>query len=90
MSVIDTQNTAVDCVKFHAVERQAEALAVQEKDLAQREASLQNEQEQLRQQRALLEESCTSIEKERLEARDMLKVAPKPCLLNALSTRGNV
>ncbi len=45
--------------------------------MAQREASLQNEQEQVRQQKALLEEAAATIEKERLEARDMLKVTPK-------------
>ena len=57
-----------------AVERQAEAVATHERQLAEREASLQNEQEQLQQQQAMLEESSTTVEKERLEARDMLKV----------------
>lgn len=60
---------------LHAVERQAEALAVHERELAQREASLQNEQDQLRQQRSLLQDSASAIEKERAEARDMLKVS---------------
>lgn len=31
----------------------------------------------MRQQKALLEEAAATIEKERLEARDMLKVPPK-------------
>ena len=44
--------------------------------MAQREASLQNEQEQVRQQKALLEEAAATIQEERLEARDMLKVTP--------------
>lgn len=59
---------------MHAVERQAEALAVHERELAQREASLQNGQDQLRQQRSLLQDSASAIEKERIEARDMLTV----------------
>ena len=46
-----------------------------ERELAQREASLHNEQDQLRQQRALLQDSASAIEKERAEARDMLKVS---------------
>ena len=62
----------VSCL--HAVERQAEALAAQEHELAQREASLHNEQDQLRQQHALLQESSSALDKERAEARDMLKV----------------
>lgn len=45
--------------------------------MAQREASLQNEQEQVRQQKALLKEAAATVEKERLEARDMLKVTLK-------------
>lgn len=57
------------------MERQAEALAAQERELAQREASLHNEQDQLRQQRALLDQASSAIDKERAEARDMLKVA---------------
>ena len=56
-----------------AVEREAEALAAREKDLAQREASLQNDQQHLQQQQALLEESSQAVDKQRLEARDMLK-----------------
>ena len=63
--------TLVCCV----VERQAESVAGREQDVAQREASLQNEQEQLRQQQALLEESSQAVDKERLEAREMLKVS---------------
>ena len=72
-----SQLTASEHVYECAVERHAEALAAQEKEVAQREASLQNEQEQVRQQKALLEEAAATIEKERLEARDMLKVTPK-------------
>lgn len=68
--------TASEPVYGCAVERHAEALAAQEKEVAQREASLQNEQEQVRQQKTLLEEAAATIEKERLEARDMLKVTP--------------
>ena len=64
---------------LRAVERHAEALAAQERELAQREASLQNEQDQLRQQRALLQDASSAMDKERAEARDMLKVsAPLP------------
>lgn len=51
---------------------------MQERELAQREASLHNEQDQLRQQRTLLQDSASAIEKERAEARDMLKVACPP------------
>ena len=58
----------------YAVDRQAEALAARERDVAQQEASLQNDQEHLRQQQALLEESSQAVDKDRLEAREMLKV----------------
>ncbi len=71
-----SQLTASEHVYACAVEQHAEALAAQEKELAQREASLRNEQDQVRQQKALLEEAAATIEKERLEARDMLKVPP--------------
>ena len=75
-SISLSQLTASEHVYGCAVERHAEALAAQEKEVAQREASLQNEQEQVRQQKAVLEEAAATIEKERLEARDMLKVTP--------------
>ena len=47
---------------------------MREKELAQREASVQNDQQQLSQQQALLDEASAAVEKERLDARDMLKV----------------
>jgi len=50
---------------------------VHEHELAQREATLQNEQEQLRQQRAILDETATTVEQQRLQAKDMLKVRPR-------------
>ena len=71
-----------------AVEREAEAVAARERDVAQREASLQNDQEQLRQQQALLEETTQAVDKERLEARDMLKVS-FTSLTNARFTNGS-
>ena len=70
--------TSQDVSCLHAVQRQAEALAAQELELAQREADLHNEQDQLRQQRALLQESSSAMDKERAEARDMLKVGAGP------------
>ena len=58
-------------------QRRAERLAAKEAALVQRDAALQGGEERLRQEQALLAEGRAALERERTEARDMVKVGHK-------------
>ena len=58
----------------NAGQRRAERLAAKEAALVQRDAALQGGEERLRQEQALLAEGRAALERERIEACDMVKV----------------
>ena len=63
---------------WYAVEQKAEALAVDERALAEQQAQLHNQQDLLRQEQALVEEAAAAAEQDRKQAQDMLKVRLHP------------
>ena len=63
---------------WYAVEQKAEALAVDERALAEQQAQLHNQQDLLRQEQALVEEAAAAAEQDRKQAQDMLKVQLHP------------
>lgn len=58
-----------------AVQQKAEAVAVEERELAEQKAQLHNQQELLRQEQALVEEAAAVTEQDRKQAQNMLKVS---------------
>ena len=78
VSVATSWHTVNNQPVWYAVEQKAEALAVDERALAEQQAQLHNQQDLLRQEQALVEEAAAAAEQDRKQAQDMLKVQLHP------------